>query len=132
VIPQNLLERAPVSIYVTAAVDELLRLVNRQWEKDTGRNRLDAVGSPSTSWSPLRRRHIARRKTQKSSTPINPSARKKRWTQRTGRGAFTACAFPSTTPRETSRPGGRKIVGFLQKPYRFADLAEMVQAAMTR
>ena len=42
---QNLLERAPVSIYVTAAADGLLRLVNRQWEIETGRNRLDSLGA---------------------------------------------------------------------------------------
>ncbi len=40
----NLLENAPVSIYTTS-VDGQLRLANRQWEKDTGKSRADAIGS---------------------------------------------------------------------------------------
>jgi two-component system, cell cycle sensor histidine kinase and response regulator CckA len=55
---QNLMERAPVAIHVTAA-DGRLRMVNRQWEKDTGVNRLDALGSPSSGVLPAddARRH---------------------------------------------------------------------------
>lgn len=41
---RNLLENAPVSIYMTG-VDGRLRLANRQWEKDTGKSRADVIGS---------------------------------------------------------------------------------------
>jgi two-component system, cell cycle sensor histidine kinase and response regulator CckA len=40
----NLLERAPVSISVVSA-EGRLQLVNRQWEKETGRTRGEAVGA---------------------------------------------------------------------------------------
>lgn len=41
----NLLENAPVSVYITDADGRLL-LVNRQWEKDTGKPRTDVLGLP--------------------------------------------------------------------------------------
>jgi PAS domain S-box-containing protein len=41
----NLLENAPVSIYVTGS-DGKLSLVNRQWETDTAKQRADILGRP--------------------------------------------------------------------------------------
>jgi two-component system, cell cycle sensor histidine kinase and response regulator CckA len=47
----NLLERAPVSIFVTSR-EGRMRLVNRQWEKDTGMSREQALDAPLDSLFP--------------------------------------------------------------------------------